>query len=276
MSARSPLAVECRFDTRDAVPSPRLLRRWASAALGARGAGRELALSTVGATRMRTLNRRYRGKDKPTNVLLFPPSRTRLSRGADPRPLGDVVICPAVLRREAREQGKAERAHWAHLVVHGTLHLAGYDHEVRDRRPPHGAARDRGAAHPGLRQSLSAGHGARSATMSDTGARKKVMRRIRRMAAPKDRAQLAEMLRDSATGGLIDADALSMLEGVLEVAGPAGARHHVAAQPDDLRAQRCRSPARSCRSPSIPATRVSRCRTPTARRSWASCWPRTC
>ena len=49
-----------------------------------------------------------------------------------PLPLGDVVICPAVLRREAREQGKAERAHWAHLVVHGTLHLAGYDHEQDD------------------------------------------------------------------------------------------------------------------------------------------------
>lgn len=130
MSARSPLAVECRFDTRDAVPSPRVLRRWASAALGAGGAGREVALSTVGAARMRTLNRRYRGKDKPTNVLSFPAPLHPVMPGAEPRPLGDVVICPAVLRREAREQGKAERAHWAHLVVHGTLHLAGYDHEV--------------------------------------------------------------------------------------------------------------------------------------------------
>ena len=72
MSVRAPLAVECRFATRDAVPSPRLLRRWASAALGTRGAGHEVALSTVGAARMRTLNRRYRGKDKPTNVLSFP------------------------------------------------------------------------------------------------------------------------------------------------------------------------------------------------------------
>lgn len=129
MSARAPLAVECRFATRDAVPSPRLLRRWASAALGARGAGREVALSTVGAARMRTLNRRYRGKDKPTNVLSFPVQAQPVTPGAQPLPLGDVVICPAVLRREAREQGKAERAHWAHLVVHGALHLAGYDHE---------------------------------------------------------------------------------------------------------------------------------------------------
>jgi len=130
MSLRSPLAVECRVDTRDAVPSQLLLRRWARAALGARGAGREMALSTVGAARMRSLNRRYRGKDKPTNVLSFPAPPHAVAQGAGPRPLGDVVICPVVLRREAREQGKAERAHWAHLVVHGTLHLAGYDHEV--------------------------------------------------------------------------------------------------------------------------------------------------
>lgn len=129
MSTRAQLAVECRFDTRDAVPSRHLLRRWASAALGARGAGRELALSIVGAMRMRTLNRRYRGKDKPTNVLSFPAQPHPVARGATALPLGDVVICPAVLRREAREQGKPERAHWAHLVVHGTLHLVGYDHE---------------------------------------------------------------------------------------------------------------------------------------------------
>jgi probable rRNA maturation factor len=129
MSARPLLAVECRFETRAQVPSQRLLRRWASAALGARGTGRELALSTVGAARMRTLNRRYRGKDKPTNVLAFPAPPHPVAEGAEALPLGDVVICPVVLRREAREQGKAERAHWAHLVVHGTLHLAGYDHE---------------------------------------------------------------------------------------------------------------------------------------------------
>jgi probable rRNA maturation factor len=129
MSGRTPLAVECSFATRDAVPSARLLRRWASAALGARGAGREVALSTVGAARMRSLNRRYRGRDKPTNVLSFPVQPHPGAGSTQPQPLGDVVICPAVLRREARAQGKAERAHWAHLVVHGALHLVGYDHE---------------------------------------------------------------------------------------------------------------------------------------------------
>lgn len=85
-----------------------------------------MALQVVSAPRMRMLNRRYRGKDKPTNVLAFPATP---APGVKPRPLGDVVICGAVLRREARAQRKSETAHWAHLVVHGTLHLAGYDHE---------------------------------------------------------------------------------------------------------------------------------------------------
>ena len=127
--SRRELVVDCSFATGDAVPSPRLLRRWAGAALGPRGAGRELALQTVGPQRMRALNRRYRGKDKPTNVLAFPAAGGATGSTALPAPLGDVVICPAVLRREAREQGKPVRAHWAHLVVHGALHLAGYDHE---------------------------------------------------------------------------------------------------------------------------------------------------
>lgn len=102
------------------------MARWAVAALGPRGTGCEMALQVVSASRMRVLNRRYRGKDKPTNVLSFPAAP---APGVRPKPLGDVLICPAVLRREARAQGKSEQAHWAHLVVHGTLHLVGYDHE---------------------------------------------------------------------------------------------------------------------------------------------------
>ena len=80
----------------------------------------------VGPRESRTLNARYRRRDKPTNVLSFPAAG---ASGSAPQPLGDLVICPAVLRAEARAQGKSMRAHWAHLVVHGTLHLVGYDHE---------------------------------------------------------------------------------------------------------------------------------------------------
>jgi probable rRNA maturation factor len=85
-----------------------------------------LGVRVVGPTESRRLNARYRGRDKPTNVLSFPAAE--LPAGPE-RPLGDLVICPDVLRAEAREQHKSLRAHWAHLVVHGALHLVGYDHE---------------------------------------------------------------------------------------------------------------------------------------------------
>lgn len=127
MRPRTPLIVECRIPPRTRTPAARLLARWADAALGPRGAGHEMAIQVVSAPRMRELNRQYRGKDKPTNVLAFPATP---APGVRPRPLGDVVICATVLRQEAREQGKTETAHWAHLVVHGALHLAGYDHEI--------------------------------------------------------------------------------------------------------------------------------------------------
>jgi probable rRNA maturation factor len=81
----------------------------------------------VGPAESRRLNAQYRGRDKPTNVLSFPVADLPVT--GEPRPLGDLVICPQVLRTEAREQKKSLREHWAHLVVHGSLHLIGYDHE---------------------------------------------------------------------------------------------------------------------------------------------------
>jgi probable rRNA maturation factor len=94
-------------------------------AVGRRGADREIGVSVVGPAESRRLNAQYRGKDKPTNVLSFPVPQLPVKG-----PLGDLVICAQVLRTEAREQKKSLRAHWAHLVVHGALHLIGYDHEV--------------------------------------------------------------------------------------------------------------------------------------------------
>jgi probable rRNA maturation factor len=93
--------------------------------------GREIGVSVVGPAESRRLNAQYRGRDKPTNVLSFPVPDLPASGPSDdePRPLGDLVICPQVLRTEAREQKKSLKAHWAHLVVHGSLHLIGYDHE---------------------------------------------------------------------------------------------------------------------------------------------------
>ena len=100
------------------LPSPSSLRGFARAALPARHG--ELTIRIVDEDESRTLNHSYRGKDKPTNVLSF---------AGEGEVLGDLVICAPVVAREAREQDKTLRAHWAHMIVHGCLHLRGYDHE---------------------------------------------------------------------------------------------------------------------------------------------------
>jgi probable rRNA maturation factor len=123
------LRLELRQRVRGWSPPPSELARWASAALGARAAGRELGVCVVGAAESARLNARYRGRDRPTNVLSFAPPLQPPSAAARAALLGDLVICAALLRKEARAQEKPLRAHWAHLVVHGTLHLAGYDHQ---------------------------------------------------------------------------------------------------------------------------------------------------
>jgi probable rRNA maturation factor len=86
----------------------------------------EVTVRYVGAAEGRRLNREFRGKDYATNVLSFPYEASR--RGVN----GDLVICAPVVAREAREQGKPVEAHHAHLLVHGLLHLRGYDHERED------------------------------------------------------------------------------------------------------------------------------------------------
>ena len=110
------------------LPSAASLRTWATATLPEDHG--ELTIRLVDETESQTLNRTYRGKDKPTNVLSFGYDEDDDMPGLPQQPiLGDIVICAAVVRREAAEQGKTERAHWAHMVVHGCLHLLGYDHE---------------------------------------------------------------------------------------------------------------------------------------------------
>jgi probable rRNA maturation factor len=86
----------------------------------------ELSVVFADDAQIRMLNAGWRGKDKPTNVLSFPASPEELAAGGA---LGDLVVCAPVVGREAREQGKTLGAHWAHMVVHGTLHLLGFDHE---------------------------------------------------------------------------------------------------------------------------------------------------
>jgi probable rRNA maturation factor len=112
------------------LPPARDLRGWAAAALGRRAGTVELSVLMAGRARSRALNARYRGRDHATNVLSFPAPPVAVAQAGL---IGELVICPAVLRDEARAQHKSARAHWAHMVVHGVLHLVGYDHERPDQ-----------------------------------------------------------------------------------------------------------------------------------------------
>ncbi len=134
VSARSCLQVDVQRRVRGWAPRTGDIVSWAGSALGRHASGAELAVRVVGPAESRRLNARYRGKDKPTNVLSFP-SQSPCALTLGRTPLGDLVICAQVVRAEAREQRKPLRAHWAHLVIHGALHLIGYDHEsIRDAR----------------------------------------------------------------------------------------------------------------------------------------------
>jgi probable rRNA maturation factor len=126
------VVVDVQYGSRQPwAPAVPTLRRWAAAAAGPARA--RMGIRVVDVAESRRLNRTYRGKDRATNVLSFGAAGARLPTG-EPF-LGDLVICAPVVAREARAQGKPQRAHWAHMVVHGTLHLLGLDHgEAREAR----------------------------------------------------------------------------------------------------------------------------------------------
>lgn len=126
---RSDLDLSLQFGTFPAAAAHKAAvtraraERWIGFALTRPG---ELAVRIVGEEEGRALNRQYRGKDYPTNVLTFDYTR-------EPVVAADLVLCAPVVEREAREQGKPLEAHYAHLLVHGTLHAQGYDHETSER-----------------------------------------------------------------------------------------------------------------------------------------------
>lgn len=107
------------------IPNDRTLRKWISAATNTLTKPAELTVRIVNASEARNLNSAFRGKDYATNVLTFVYSEPKANMLQ-----GDIVLCAQVLAREAREQGKPISAHYAHLIVHGVLHLAGFDHEI--------------------------------------------------------------------------------------------------------------------------------------------------
>ena len=110
------------------VPPEQQFKQWIEAALQQPYDRLEQTLRIVGETESRELNNRYRGKDNATNVLAFPGDNELLDYDC----LGDLVICAPVVVAEAAAQGKPVEAHWAHLVVHGMLHLQGFDHQSDD------------------------------------------------------------------------------------------------------------------------------------------------
>ena len=115
---------------RAGIPAANSFRKWVAAALAGRIREADLAIRIVGTREGRALNRHYRGKDYATNVLSFPAELPEgLPEGVRLPLLGDLVICAPVVAREAREQRKPLAAHYAHLTVHGALHLLGWDHE---------------------------------------------------------------------------------------------------------------------------------------------------
>ena len=125
--ARAVVVTVQNAATETEVPAEAQLRKWARSALAPDVRG-ELTVRIVDADESATLNSRYRAKKGATNVLSFR-AEPSLAAADELLPFGDIVICAEVVEREAREQGKPLAAHWAHMVVHGTLHLQGYDHE---------------------------------------------------------------------------------------------------------------------------------------------------
>jgi len=118
--------LDLQIATSASVPTLEQFRRWCELALRQRQGDSELTIRLADEPEARELNRTYRHKDYATNVLSFPSEVP--DELLDIPLLGDLVICPAVVEREAAEQGKSLEAHWAHLVIHGCLHLLGYDH----------------------------------------------------------------------------------------------------------------------------------------------------
>ncbi|WEM42918.1 rRNA maturation RNase YbeY [Photobacterium sp. DA100] len=119
------LDLQVATESADGMPSEAQFQQWLEAAITPFQADAEVTIRLVDEEESHGLNHEYRGKDKPTNVLSFP---FEAPPGVELELLGDLIICRQVVENEAQEQDKPLHAHWAHMVVHGSLHLLGYDH----------------------------------------------------------------------------------------------------------------------------------------------------
>ena len=130
MKTMADCVIDVQFASDHDFPAASDIQSWVGWALEAEApdAGVEVAVRIVDADEMQALNRDFRDKDAPTNVLSFEPAELPAAPGEALRNLGDIVICAPVVAAEAAAQGKRPEHHWAHLIVHGTLHLLGFDH----------------------------------------------------------------------------------------------------------------------------------------------------
>ncbi len=125
-----PHTIDLQIATQgDFLPDSAHIERWVGAAIRDERESAEVSVRIVDAEEGRTLNRQYRDKDKPTNVLSFP---AELPPELELPLLGDLVVCAPVVEAEAADQQKSLESHWAHMIIHGTLHLLGYDHIETD------------------------------------------------------------------------------------------------------------------------------------------------
>ncbi|MDD9888928.1 MAG: rRNA maturation RNase YbeY [Gammaproteobacteria bacterium] len=123
----------CNDCDSDWAPSLEDCEQWIGAALDGVVADANYAVSLrlVNSEESSLLNKNYREKSRPTNVLSFPANfPAELGENLEFLPLGDIVVCPEIVSKEAKDQGKALEAHWAHMLIHGALHLSGFDHSI--------------------------------------------------------------------------------------------------------------------------------------------------
>jgi probable rRNA maturation factor len=135
MTSNSRLCLDIQNPCEAPLPATRKFKQWVSCALSVANyeydphQQTELTIRIVDEQEGRELNHTYRQKNYATNVLSFPFEKPE---GVDLALLGDLVICASIAKKEAREQGKSFESHWAHMVIHGTLHLLGLDHTNED------------------------------------------------------------------------------------------------------------------------------------------------
>jgi len=119
--------------TQSHIPKAFLFQSWINEALNAHPEPVQVCIRVVDEEESRKLNDEYRGKNKPTNILSFPYKADTINTD-EAHLIGDILICAPLVKQEAKEQEKDLEAHWAHLVIHGILHLIGFDHENEEDR----------------------------------------------------------------------------------------------------------------------------------------------